>query len=364
MTPDRVERRIAELVEKGELVPETSQRLDKAVDMVTTREAIEQERRILKAMDIGAGEARPLMPADVAKTRMQKLAAPRELNHEQLAAAIEIVSSLDRIVLVQGRAGAGKSTMLQPVAKAEAIDAAARVIGAEYTKAVLLTADMRGDAQALAFQNKMVADLRTDTGMEARTVDSFIYSNERFLTGEASPEAFAARKADLAGTYLILDEASMISNERMDKLTAIANLMEVGRLAIIGDRKQLNPIDAGKSFSVMQARAIQDRCGAMDVYGWFQDAVQERRSAGVEEAVDVGAQEEPAPAVLDLAEREREVVRPQSADQRAETAELFLDAVVAAIDVIDAIDDRVSPADQRREHEARRRSTRRVRRAV
>src|SRR3546814_8195991 len=95
---------------------------------------------------------------------------------------------------------------------------------------ILLTADMRGDAQALAFQNKMVADLRTDTGMEARTVDSFIYSNEKFLNGEASAEAFAARKADLAGAYLVVDEASMISNERMDKLTAIANLMEeIGR---------------------------------------------------------------------------------------------------------------------------------------
>src|SRR3546814_4869477 len=102
----------------------------------------------------------------------------------------------------------------------------------------------------------MVADLRTDAGMEARTVDSFIYANEKFLKGEASAEAFAARKADLAGAYLVVDEASMISNERMDKLTAIANLMEVGRLAIIGDRKQLMPVDAGKSFSVMQAREI------------------------------------------------------------------------------------------------------------
>src|SRR3546814_10765889 len=89
--------------------------------------------------------------------------------------------------------------MLQPVAKAEAIDATARLLGAEDAKSILLTADMRGDAQALAFQNKMVADLRTDTGMEARTVDSFIYSNEKFLNGEASAEAFAARKADLAG---------------------------------------------------------------------------------------------------------------------------------------------------------------------
>src|SRR3546814_1755636 len=61
VTPERIERRIAELVEKGEIVPETSQRLDKAIDMITTREAIKQERRILKAMDTGAGEARPLM---------------------------------------------------------------------------------------------------------------------------------------------------------------------------------------------------------------------------------------------------------------------------------------------------------------
>src|SRR3546814_4515782 len=85
--------------------------------MITTREAIEQERRILKAMDTGAVEARPLMSADVAATRLAELAAPRELNHQQLAAAIQIVSSPDRIVLFQGRAGAGKSTMLLPIAK-------------------------------------------------------------------------------------------------------------------------------------------------------------------------------------------------------------------------------------------------------
>lgn len=265
VTPDRIERRIAELVAKGEIVPETSQRLDKAVDMITTREAIEQERRILKAMDTGAGEARPLMTADVAATRLAELAAPRELNHQQLAAAIQIVSSPDRIVLVQGRAGAGKSTMLQPIAKAEAIDATARMLSAEGKDALLLTADVKGDAKALAFQNKMVADLKTDTGLEAMTTHAFIFRNEKFLNGEGSAEAFAARKAELAGVYLILDEGSMISNEQMDKLTAIANFMEVGRLAIIGDRKQLNPIDAGKSFSLMQARAIQDQLPVSEV---------------------------------------------------------------------------------------------------
>src|SRR3546814_18680356 len=97
----------------------------------------------------------------------------------------------------------------------------------------------------------MVADLRTDTGMEARTVVSFIYSNAKFLNGEASAEAFAARKAELAGAYLVVDEASMISNERMDKHNATTNQMEVGLIAIIADRTQILPVKASNSFSVL-----------------------------------------------------------------------------------------------------------------
>lgn len=258
VTPERVEQRMAELNERGLLVPERSTRLDGATDFVTTSEAIAQERRILAAMDAGAGAGRSLMPADVAAVRLQELAGEHELNAQQLAAAIHIVSSPDRIVLVQGRAGAGKSTMLQPVAKAEALDAAARLLGERGAAATLLTADIKGSARGLAFQNKMVADLRADTGLEATTVHGFIAANARFLENKASPEAFAVRKRALAGSYLILDEGSMISTDQMDRLTAIANLMEVGRLAIIGDRKQLNPIDAGKSFSLMQAKAARD----------------------------------------------------------------------------------------------------------
>src|SRR3546814_9366379 len=157
--------------------------------MITTREAIEQERQILKAWDTVAGQARPLMTADGAATRLAELAAPRELNHQQLAASIQIVSSPDRIVLVQGRAGAGKSTMLQRIAKAEAIDATARMLSAEGKDALLLTADVIGDAKALAFQNKMVADLKTDTGLEAMTTHAFLFRNEKFLNGEGSAQA-------------------------------------------------------------------------------------------------------------------------------------------------------------------------------
>lgn len=258
VTQPRVEARIDQLIRAGELVKGEIVQQGSTVQAITTREAIEQERSILKAIDAGSGQGRPLMPADMAAKELQALAGDRQLNSQQLAAAVQIVSSQDRVVLVQGRAGAGKSTMLQPVAKAEALDAAARAMGQHGTKGILLTADMSGDAKALAFQNKMVADLRADTGLEALTVHSFISRNEPFLREDASGQAFAARKAELQGSYLILDEASMISNAQMDKLLAIANRMEVGRLAIVGDRKQLNPIDSGKAFSLMQARALRD----------------------------------------------------------------------------------------------------------
>lgn len=258
VTQKLVEARLDALKGKGDLVAERSSRFDGAVDFVTTRESIEQERRILASMEKGSGEGRAPMPADEAAHKLQELAGDKALNPEQLAAAIQIISSPDRTILVQGRAGSGKSTMLQPVAKAESIDHTARLLGAEGTKAMLLTAEIKGNAKALAFQNKMVADLRESTGLEAMTVHSFIMRNERFLDKDVDPKAFDARKAELSGSYLILDEASMISNDQMDKLTRIANVMEVGRLAVIGDRKQLNPIGAGKAFSVMQAARIQD----------------------------------------------------------------------------------------------------------
>src|SRR3546814_15038966 len=82
----------------------------------------------------------------------------------------------------------------------------------------------------------------------------------------------------------------MISNEQMDKLTAIANLMEVGRLAIIGDRKQLNPIDAGKSFSLMQARAIQDQLPVSEVNINMRQKTEEMRL--VADLADAGSSEE------------------------------------------------------------------------
>jgi conjugative relaxase-like TrwC/TraI family protein len=253
VTVELVEARIEQLTKRGELVPEKSTRLDGAIDKVTTREAIQTERRILSSIEEGRGEARPLVPVDKAPELLQSLSTRGELGRDQLAAAVAIVSSKDRIVVVQGRAGSGKSTMLQPVAKAEILDAAGHALQSMGKDALLLTVEQRGNAEALAFQNKMVADLRADTGMKASTLHSFIGKYGRHLDEATSPQGFAAAKSELKGRYLLLDEASMVSATQMDRLIRIANLFEVGRLAIIGDQKQLSSIEWGKAFSTIQA---------------------------------------------------------------------------------------------------------------
>src|SRR3546814_17010628 len=87
-----------------------------------------------------------------AAVRLQELAGDKPLNHQQLSAAVEMVASEDRFIMVQGRAGSGKSTMLQPVAKLEALHAAGQLLQSAGVTPLLLTVDMKSNAKALDFQ--------------------------------------------------------------------------------------------------------------------------------------------------------------------------------------------------------------------
>ena len=157
-----------------------------------------------------------------------------KLNDGQMAAATMILTTSDRIVAVQGVSGAGKSTMLSAVARI-AEQEGRKVIGLAIMK---VTADRLGQ----------------ETGIESRTVSSFINSYSRpALAGQGA--GYEAARAQLAGTVLFLDEASMIGNDQMKHLTGIVNSLG-GQLAEIGDRKQIAAVDAGKAFSVMQEGGV------------------------------------------------------------------------------------------------------------
>ncbi|MAM37744.1 MobF family relaxase (plasmid) [Sphingobium naphthae] len=227
VTIEKIEHRIGQLVERGTLLAGQG----RAADFVTTREALGTEEAILKAVDAGRGTASPIVAADQAPGRLQG-EAQRELNTGQLAAATLILASKDRTVNIQGIAGAGKSTMLQAVARV------AEAEGRQIT--------------GLAFQNKMVADLAEGAGIKAQTIASFVLANERHVTQREGPGYEAARAA-LAGSMLVVDETSMVSSTDMLKLHSIVGALGVDKLVLVGDRQQLSSIDAGKSFAMIQA---------------------------------------------------------------------------------------------------------------
>lgn len=253
VTIDHVEARVEQLVEKGKLLSGQITVAGQIVKAVTTPEALETEESILARVREGKDAGTPIVTPSEAPDRLQA-ASPHPLNEGQLAAATLVVSTSDRIVAVQGIAGAGKSTMLQAVA---------RVVESEG-KSVM----------GLAFQNKMVADMTEgiarpdaiptremsvdqmqDAGAKAETIAHFIWHNERHATNPNTPDA-QARRDELKDTIIVVDETSMVSNCDMLKMLTIAEALGIEKVALIGDRQQLLPIDAGKAFAMMQADKI------------------------------------------------------------------------------------------------------------
>jgi conjugative relaxase-like TrwC/TraI family protein len=230
VTVDMIEKRIDRLVQNRQLIPGVATAADRTGRMVTTQEALRTEEKILGSVEDGKGTAEPIVAAAEAPQRLQE-ASVLPLNPGQLAAATMILSSADRTVSVQGVAGAGKSTMLQAVARV------AEAEGRSIT--------------GLAFQNKMVADLAEGAGIKAQTIASFVLANERFITERDTPRYDAAREK-LAGTMLLVDETSMVSSNDMLKLHQISSALSVDKLVLVGDRQQLSSIDAGKAFAMIQ----------------------------------------------------------------------------------------------------------------
>jgi hypothetical protein len=208
-------------------------------DLVTTRDAIGLEQRIVAGVEEGRGKGAPIVSADVAGERLQALSELKygmTLNDGQEGAGRLLLGSHNRIVAIQGVAGAGKSTVLKPVAD----------IAREEGRQVL----------GLAVQNTLVQMLERDTGIPSMTVSRFLRQHGPLLAG-GEPAKLDEARSVMRGSIVLLDEASMVGNADKEKLVRLANLLELGRFASIGDRKQLGAVDAGKPFDVMQQAGVE-----------------------------------------------------------------------------------------------------------
>ena len=226
-----IDARITSLVSKGLLIAGANNR------MMTTAEALAQEKAYLAAVRDGKGQAAPLLARDDISEALkaEARAGGIRMTAGQSRAATNILESRDRVVHIQGNAGTGKSAMLAPVARM--VEAGGRmVIG-------------------LAVSNAITNRLKADVKIPAMTVSRFIREHGALLSDTSTREQRDMAISSLKGVLIVVDEASMLSTRDAAKLVAIANSAQVGRLALIGDTKQLGAVEAGKPFALGQDAA-------------------------------------------------------------------------------------------------------------
>lgn len=227
ITVAAVEARIDLLRDSGRLLG--SERL------MTSQSAVALEHRVIAAAEEGRGQVTPIVSGFEVTARVQAVARQlgmRRLNLGQERAASSLLTSPDRVQLVQGGAGVGKSASLAPVS----------AIAREEGRNVI----------ALSHVGRIAREFGSRVGEKGSTVDAFLGRYAAVFNGRASPERVASARAELANSVIMVDEASMIGNDRLLKLIDLANRMDAGRLILVGDVKQLPAIEAGKPFQMLQ----------------------------------------------------------------------------------------------------------------
>jgi len=139
------------------------------------------------------------------------------------AAAIEyVLTGEGRLLVIQGDAGAGKST---------AFDAINRALGD------------RDDVQVrgLGFQGKAAAGLEQSSGIKSGTIDGFLQSRSDW-NGKTRQ-------------LWVVDEASMVGSKHLGALVDRAE-KENAQIVLVGDQKQLAAISAGELFKNLQEHGL------------------------------------------------------------------------------------------------------------
>src|SRR5262252_3853498 len=186
---------------------------DPARRLLTTPEMLAAERAVIEHMIRGQGQAEPILSP---RARGALSAQLPDLNAAQKAAVEHVLVSRDRILGIQGSAGAGKTTALRAVRE----QAEARAYAVE----------------GMAPTSRASKQLE-EAGIPSRTLQAF-------LARRREPD-FAREKR----LYMV-DESSLTSTNQMK--TFLTRLGPNDRVVFIGDIRQHQAVEAGKPFEQLQ----------------------------------------------------------------------------------------------------------------
>jgi len=204
------------------------------------KEIYECEVQCLSILERGANKLAPVL--DVTHPALESLSSNAMLTTGQKEAILACLTTKDRITLIQGVAGSGKTTMLKEF-KTLARDSGHELIGLANTASAKINLHLKSIGGDFNPDNPKTFIY---AGIQSQTLASFILTSSKLLDTNLA----LAGAAYPSNTILVLDEASMVSVRNMHSLLNIAEKLNL-RLIIIGDDRQLPAIESSRVFSLM-----------------------------------------------------------------------------------------------------------------
>jgi ATP-dependent exoDNAse (exonuclease V) alpha subunit len=187
----------------------------------TTPQAIATERTLVATAQRMRGNTAPICQPDAARAAMAitENQTGYAFNQSQRTATLGLLTSHDRLQLVQGYAGTAKTTSVLATTAAEVVRQGQIV-------------------RALAPTSSAAQTLAAAMGTDGMTVARHLATQER------GPES-ATRET------WIVDEASLLSARELSRLLTLAETQQA-RVILVGDVKQLGSVEAGSAFQQVQ----------------------------------------------------------------------------------------------------------------
>lgn len=181
---------------------------------VTTREVLAEEQKMIKFARSGRGTQLRL-------GNRQHTFKRTWLNKDQQRAVEHILNSRDRVVLIRGAAGVGKTTMMQEAV--EGIEASGQRV---FVFAPSADAS-RGTLRAEGFENaETVAKLMLDENLHR----------------------------EVQGQVIWIDEAGLLGTKKMAELFDLAEKLEA-RVVLSGDKRQHGSVERGAALRLLEEEA-------------------------------------------------------------------------------------------------------------
>ena len=182
-----------------------------SVRYLTTTEMVRAEDQMIRLATIGKAMQRPINPEYKPEQDF--------LNEQQREAIAKVLQSNDKVIILKGSAGVGKTSSLLEVDKAVT----------KSGKKLFAVAPSSGATKVLS-----------DKGFKANTISGLLAREQQHK--------------DLQGQVLLIDEAGMVGVKTMSKLLQLGEDYNA-RIILSGDTKQHNSVEFGDSLRILEEKA-------------------------------------------------------------------------------------------------------------